>query len=124
MITQSFIRGARRNSAFILRKYLIRLQSQLQVKTKVKEFFGALEKIRQAWRLRVKTKMESVKSVVQQQVQQAVKKVKKEVMRPTKKKGKFQIDHPFIKAILNFDIVLMEQTIKNLVNFLMTKKDV
>ncbi len=71
------MRGARHDSAFILHKYLTRLQTQHQVRTKVKEFFGALEKIRQAWLLRVKTKMESVKSAVQQQVQQAVKKVKK-----------------------------------------------
>jgi len=82
------MRSARRDSSFILHKYLTRLQTQHKVRTKVKEFFGALEKIRQAWLLRVKTKMKSVKSVIQQQVQQAVKKVKKEVMRPKKKNGK------------------------------------
>jgi hypothetical protein len=58
------------------------------VRTKVKKFFDALEKIRQAWLFRVKIKMDSVKSAVQKQVQQAVKKVKKEVMRPKKKSGK------------------------------------
>jgi hypothetical protein len=67
---------------------LIRLKTQRQVRTNIKEFYGALEKIRQAWLIRVKTKFESVKSIVQKQVQEAIKKVKKDVMRPKKKNGK------------------------------------
>ena len=105
-MTQSLIRSARRDSAFRLHKYLIRLQTQHQVRTKVKKFFGALEKIRQAWRLRIKTKMESVKIAVQKQMHIAVKKVFKEVMRPKKKNVKIKIQHPFIKAIHELDIVL------------------
>lgn len=45
-------------------------------------------------------------------------------MRPKKRSNKIQIDHPFIQAILNLNIVLMEQTIKNLISLLMTKKDI
>ena len=105
------MRSARHDSALRLGKYLIRLKTQHQVRTKVKEFFGTLEKFRQACLLRIKTKKESVKIAVQKQVEQAVKKVRKEVMQPKKKNGNPKTDHPFKKAILDIDIVLMEQTI-------------
>lgn len=43
-----------------------------------------------------------------------------------KKRGNFKsrIEHPFLQAIMNWNTVIMEQTIKNLVSFLMTNNDV
>ena len=44
----------------------------------------------------------------------------------TKKKGQpaLKLDHPFLHAIMNCNPVVMDSTIKNLANFLMTTNEI